>query len=181
MGIGICTYGEICAIGPSPRCPRRMGERDGEDRAVGKGHGDDGVSPTGRGEVRPCRRLLRTSWGAIDDMVVLHGDTSIVQYGIGTFGSRATAVGGTAPRFALQELKTKLKKFGAMLLESEDVNFGGGLCTDKATGKSVSFGEMAVAAYRAKRLPPNTEPGLVATHGSGSRRISPSPLARTSW
>ena len=31
-------------------------------------------------------------------------------------------------------------------------------------GKSVSFGEIAGAAYRAKKLPPNTEPGLVATH-----------------
>ena len=35
---------------------------------------------------------------------------------------------------------------------------------DEATGKSVSFAEMAVAAYHAKKLPPNTEPGLVATH-----------------
>ena len=57
-----------------------------------------------------------------------------------------------------------MKKFGAMLLESEDVTFAGGACTHAATGKSVSFGEMAVAAYHAKKLPPNTEPGLVATH-----------------
>jgi carbon-monoxide dehydrogenase large subunit len=100
----------------------------------------------------------------MDDVLVIHGDTAVVQYGIGTFGSRGTAVGGSALFYALQDLKAKMKKFGAMLLESEDVNFGGGLCTDAATGKSVTFGEMAVAAYHAKKLPPNTEPGLVATH-----------------
>jgi carbon-monoxide dehydrogenase large subunit len=87
-----------------------------------------------------------------------------VQYGIGTFGSRGTAVGGSALYYALQDLKAKMRKFGAMLLETEDVTFGGGVCTHAASGKSVSFGEMAVAAYHAKKLPPNTEPGLVATH-----------------
>jgi len=99
----------------------------------------------------------------MDDVLVVHGDTAVVQYGIGTFGSRGTAVGGTAMYYALQTLKAKLKKFGAMLLESENVTLSGGHCIDDATGKSVSFAEMAVAAYHAKKLPPNTEPGLVAT------------------
>jgi aerobic carbon-monoxide dehydrogenase large subunit len=44
----------------------------------------------------------------LDDVLVFHGDTSLVQYGIGTFGSRSTAVGGTAVYFALQNLKTKI-------------------------------------------------------------------------
>src|SRR6202040_738757 len=51
-----------------------------------------------------------------------------------------------------------------MMLESETVTLSGGFCTDEASGKSVSFAEMAVAAYHAKKLPPNTEPGLVATY-----------------
>jgi carbon-monoxide dehydrogenase large subunit len=51
-----------------------------------------------------------------------------------------------------------------MLLESEDVAFEGGQCVDRGSGKSVSFAEMSVAAYHAKKLPANTQPGLVATH-----------------
>jgi len=51
-----------------------------------------------------------------------------------------------------------------MLLESDAVTFSGGNCVDEKTGKSVSFAEMSVAAYHAKKLPPNTQPGLVATH-----------------
>src|SRR5207247_647036 len=95
---------------------------------------------------------------------VLHGDTAIVQYGIGTFGSRGTAVGGAALYFALQELKAKIKKFGALLLKSERVTLSGAACIDDASGKSVSFAEIAAAAYRGIKIPPNTQPGLVATH-----------------
>ncbi len=54
----------------------------------------------------------------IENVVVLHGDTAVVQYGIGTFGSRATAVGGAALWYALQEIKTKMNRYGAMLLDS---------------------------------------------------------------
>ena len=95
--------------------------------------------------------------------MVVHGDTAVVQYGIGTFGSRGTAVGGAALYYALQDLKAKLTKFGAMLLESDNVRLTSGVCVDDRTGKSVSFTQMAVAAYHAKKLPPNTEPGLVST------------------
>ncbi|MBM3774509.1 MAG: xanthine dehydrogenase family protein molybdopterin-binding subunit, partial [Acidobacteria bacterium] len=95
---------------------------------------------------------------------VLHGDTAIVQYGIGTFGSRGTAVGGPAIYYAIQQLKEKLKKWGELLLNSSDVTFSGGACTCNRTGKSVSLAEMAGASYRAMKLPPNTEPGLVATY-----------------
>jgi len=87
-----------------------------------------------------------------------------VQYGIGTFGSRGTAIGGTALYFALQELRTKIKKFGAMLLESDDVSFANGQVTCNKTGKSKSLVEIAGASYRALKLPPNTEPGLNSTH-----------------
>jgi carbon-monoxide dehydrogenase large subunit len=100
----------------------------------------------------------------MDDVVVQHGDTAIVPYGIGTFGSRATAVGGTAVYYALQALKEKIKKFGATLLDSDDVSFSGGVCVCNKTGRSVSLAEIAAASYRAAKLPPGTEPGLVSTY-----------------
>jgi carbon-monoxide dehydrogenase large subunit len=51
-----------------------------------------------------------------------------------------------------------------MLLDSQNVTLSGGHCLDEASGKSVPFAEIAGAAYRALKLPPNTEPGLVSTH-----------------
>src|SRR5205807_2492015 len=66
--------------------------------------------------------------------------------------------------FAIQDLKKKIKKYGAMLLKCEDVSFEGGRCVDHNSGKSVSLREIAGASYRAMKLPPNTEPGMVATY-----------------
>ncbi len=166
MGIGISTYGEICAFGPSPATPA-----GGWESATvkidpsGKVTVMTGTSPHGQGEETTFAQIAADELGVdIDDILVLHGDTAIVQYGIGTFGSRATAVGGTAVYFALQDLKAKIKKFGAMLLNSEDVTFSGGRVTCNKTGASKSLQEIAGASYRAMTLPANTEPGLFATH-----------------
>jgi carbon-monoxide dehydrogenase large subunit len=166
MGIGICTYGEICGIGPSPATPAG-GWECGTVRVEPSGKVTmlTGTCHHGQGEETTFAQIAADELGvSIDDILVLRGDTAIVPYGIGTFGSRATAIGGTALYYALQDLKVKIKKFGAMLLESDDVTFSGGQVICNKTGKSKSLAEIAAASYRAMKLPPNTEPGLVATH-----------------
>ncbi|HTX37358.1 MAG TPA: xanthine dehydrogenase family protein molybdopterin-binding subunit [Bryobacteraceae bacterium] len=166
MGIGVSTYGEICAMGPSPAMPAGGWESATvKIEPSGKVTVLTGASPHGQGEETTFAQVVADELGVpMDDVLVIHGDTSVVQYGIGTFGSRGTAVGGAALFYALQDLKTKLKKFGAMLLDASSVTLSGGQCVDEQTGKSVSFAEMVGAAYNAKRLPPATEPGLMATH-----------------
>jgi carbon-monoxide dehydrogenase large subunit len=166
MGIGISTYGEICAIGPSPATPAGGWESATvKVEPSGKVTVLTGISPHGQGEETTFAQIAADELGVdIDDVLVLHGDTSLVQYGIGTFGSRATAVGGTAMYFALQDLKAKIKKFGAMLLGSDDVSFSGGHVICNKRGNSKSLREIAAASYRAMQLPPDTEPGLMSTH-----------------
>ena len=166
MGIGLSTYGEICAIGPSPATPAGGWESATvKIEPSGKITVMTGASPHGQGEETTFAQIVADELGVdIDDVVVVHGDTAIVQYGIGTFGSRGTAIGGTALYYALQELKGKVKKFGAMLLECDDVALAGGKCVDERSGKSVPFAQVAAASYRAMKLPPNTQPGLVATY-----------------
>ena len=165
LGIGISTYGEICAMGPSPALPAGGWESATvKIEPTGKVTVLTGASPHGQGEETTFAQIVGDELGVdIDDVMVVHGDTATVQYGIGTFGSRGTAVGGAALYYALQDLKAKLTKFGKMLLKSDHVKLSGGVCVDDRTGESVSFAEMAVAAYHAKKLPPDTEPGLVAT------------------
>jgi carbon-monoxide dehydrogenase large subunit len=165
LGIGISTYGEICAFGPSPATPAGGWESATvKIDPTGKVTVMTGASPHGQGEETTFAQIAADELGVpIDDIMVLHGDTAIVQYGIGTFGSRGTAVGGPALYFALQELKKKIKKFGEMLLESTDVTLAGGQCVDNRTGNSVSLAQIAGASYRAMKLPPNTEPGMMAT------------------
>jgi carbon-monoxide dehydrogenase large subunit len=165
IGIGISTYGEICAIGPSPATPAGGWESGTvKIEPSGKVTVMTGACPHGQGEETTFAQIAADELGvSVDDVLVVRGDTAIVQYGIGTFGSRGTAIGGTAVYYALQDLKEKIKKFGAMLLESDDVTFSGGKVTCNKTGKSVSVQGIAAAAYRAMKLPPNTEPGLVST------------------
>jgi len=166
MGIGLSTYGEICAMGPSPATPA-----GGWESATVKIEPSGtvtvmtGASPHGQGEETTFAQIAADELGVgIDDVLVVHGDTAVVQYGIGTFGSRGTAVGGAALYYAIQELKKKIAKYGAMLLGSEDVSFTGGACVDNKTGKSVKLSEIAAASYRAMTLPPGETPGLVATN-----------------
>lgn len=101
-----------------------------------------------------------------DDVHVVHGDTAIVPYGIGTFGSRGSAVGGTAVYNALVKLRDKIAKIaghvmgedpGKLVLEGKKV-------VSKASKKSISFYEVVGAAYVAKSLPAGVEPGLDSTN-----------------
>ena len=165
MGIGISTYGEICAIGPSPATPAGGWESATvKIEPTGKVTVMTGACPHGQGQETTFAQITADELGVgIDDVLVIRGDTAIVQYGIGTFGSRATAIGGTALYYALQDLKAKIKKFGAMLLESDDVTFSSGQVICDRTGKSKSLPEIAAASYRALKLPANTEPGLLST------------------
>jgi carbon-monoxide dehydrogenase large subunit len=166
MGIGMSTYGEICAFGPSPATPAGGWESATvKIDPTGKVTVMTGVSPHGQGEETTFAQITADELGVgMDDVIVLHGDTAIVQYGIGTFGSRATAVGGTALYFALQELKKKIKKYGAMLLDTEEVSFAHGVCESAKTGKTVTLAEIAGASYRAMKIPTGSTPGLQETY-----------------
>src|SRR5207248_6974800 len=139
MGIGISTYGEICAIGPSPATPAGGWESATvKIEPSGKVTVMTGTSPHGQGEETTFAQIAADELGVeLNDVTVLHGDTAVVQYGIGTFGSRATAIGGTAMYYALQDLKAKIKKFGEMLLESDDVSLMIGQVIDNKSGKEI--------------------------------------------
>lgn len=166
-GIGLSTYVEICAIGPSAATPAG-GWESGTVRIepTGKVTVLTGASPHGQGEETTFAQLIADQL-SIDpqDVNVLHGDTLAVPYGIGTFGSRATAVGGTAIYMATEKLKTKMATLAAHLLgcKPSDVSFGRGALAAKG-GKKIAFDDLVLAAYTARNIPPGFEPGLEATH-----------------
>lgn len=166
IGIGLSTYGEICAFGPSPALPTGGWESATvKIEPAGQVTVMSGISPHGQGSETTFAQITADELGIdIEDIVVAHGDTATVQHGVGTFGSRNTAVGGTALFLALTELKEKIERYGSMLLESENVTYGGGVCTCNKTGRSVSLIEIAAASYKASKLPPNTQPGLISTN-----------------
>ena len=166
LGLGISTYGEICAFGPSPATPA-----GGWESALvrvdptGKVTVYTGSCHHGQGEETTFAQLTADELGIpLDDIIVGRGDTNQIPYGIGTFGSRGTAVGGPALYYALQQIKEKAKKWGQTLLGSDDVHYADGHCVCNKTGKAVSLAEIAAASYRALKLPPGETPGLTAIY-----------------
>ncbi len=121
IGIGVSTYVEICALGPSQAMPAGGWESATvRIEPTGKVTVMTGASPHGQGQETSFAQIAADELGVdLNDVTVIHGDTAIVQYGIGTFGSRATAVGGTAVLIAIQKLKEKASKIAAHMLQAD--------------------------------------------------------------
>ncbi|MBI4642025.1 MAG: xanthine dehydrogenase family protein, partial [Candidatus Tectomicrobia bacterium] len=165
LGIGISTYVEICGMGPSAAMPAGGWESATvRVEPTGKVTVLTGASPHGQGEETTFSQIAADSLGVdFNDVLVVHGDTSVVQYGIGTFGSRATAVGGAALVMALEKVKTKMVKIAAHLLEAapDDLLFEGGKISVKGSpDRALDFQAVVNAAYLFKTPIPGVEPGL---------------------
>jgi carbon-monoxide dehydrogenase large subunit len=168
MGIGLSTYVEICAMGPSSAMPAGGWESATvRVEPTGKVNVFTGSSPHGQGQETSFAQMGADVLGLTpEDINVVHGDTAQVPYGIGTFGSRATAVGGTAVYKSLVKVRDKLAQIAGFLMQEQPdkLVFSGGKISVKGnTKKSMAFGEAVGAAYVAKTLPPNVEPGVEAT------------------
>ena len=169
IGIGLSTYVEICAMGPSSRMAAG-GWESGTVRVepTGKITVMTGVSPTGQGQETVFAQIVAQEMGVgMDDVTVVHGDTGAVQYGIGTFGSRGTALGGTAILLAMEKVKAKMAKIAAHKLKvsAKDLIFENYKIRSKRSAKkSIGLLDVIGEAYYAKQLPPGVDPGLEASH-----------------
>jgi aerobic carbon-monoxide dehydrogenase large subunit len=165
IGIGVSTYVEICALGPSQAMPAGGWESATvRIEPTGKVTVLTGASPHGQGQETSFAQIAADELGVdLNDVTVIHGDTGIVQYGIGTFGSRATAVGGTAVLVAIQKLKEKANKIAAHILKADAsrLSFEGGrysLQAAAAAAAGVSEPVVPVGEAPAAALPePETE------------------------
>ena len=168
FGIGVSTDVEICAMGPSKAMPAggwewgcvRM-EMSGKVTVI------TGVSPHGQGQETTFAQIAADRLGVpIEDVVVLHGDTNIAHYGRDTYGSRGTAVGGTAIVMCIDKVLKKAKELAAHLFETttDFVTVEGGVFrAPGVTNREIKWAEMAGEAYVAKNLPAGFEPGLEAS------------------
>jgi len=168
LGIGLSTYVEICGIGPSAIVPGG-GWEGGTVRVerTGKVTVLTGTSPHGQGGETAFSQIVADELGVpMEDVTVIHGDTAQVPFGVGTFGSRAIAIGGTAIMMSVVKVKEKAKRFAGQMLEAapEDLVYESGQVYVKGhPDKGVTIQEIAWAAWSGRTLPPDTEPGLEAT------------------
>src|SRR5207244_3274218 len=102
----------------------------------------------------------------MENILVIHGDTDSTPEGRGTYGSRTTAVGGSAVYTAVQRLKEKMKQIAAHMLEASvsDVTLEDGkFSVAGSPQKAVTFNEVAATANLSNTLAPGIEPGLETT------------------
>jgi carbon-monoxide dehydrogenase large subunit len=172
-GIGISTYIEACGVAPS-NVAGALGARAGlyevanvRVNPTGSITVLTGTHTHGQGHETTFAQLVADRLGvAIDQVDVVHGDTGRIPFGMGTYGSRSLAVGGSAVVKAMDKVVAKGKKIAAHLLEAAeaDIEFKDGKFTVAGTDKSKTFGDIALAAYVPHNYPLDVlEPGLDET------------------
>ena len=171
-GIGISTFIEACGIAPSA-VVGSLGARAGlyevgsvRVHPTGSVSVFTGTHSHGQGHETTFAQIVAETLGVDFDAVdVVHGDTGAIPFGMGTYGSRSLAVGGTAIYNAVQKVIAKGRKIAAHLLEAseEDIEFADGNFTVAGTDRSKSIGEVALTAYVPHNYPEGLEPGLEET------------------
>ena len=171
-GIGISTFIEACGIAPSA-VVGSLGARAGlyevgsvRVHPTGSVSVFTGTHSHGQGHETTFAQIVAETLGVDFEAVdVVHGDTGAIPFGMGTYGSRSLAVGGTAIYNAVQKVIAKGKKIAAHLLEAaeEDIEFANGNFTVAGTDRSKSIGEVALTAYVPHNYPEGLEPGLEET------------------
>jgi carbon-monoxide dehydrogenase large subunit len=172
-GLGYASYIEACGLAPS-NVAGALGARAGLFEA-----GEVRVNPTGgvtvftgshshgQGHETTFAQIVAAKLGIdIGNVEVVHGDTGRIPFGMGTYGSRSLAVGGTAIVKALDKVIAKGRKIAAHLLEAAetDIEFKDGKFTVAGTDRSKAFAEVALAAYVPHNYPlDKLEPGLDET------------------
>lgn len=169
-GIGIACFVESSGVAPS-RFAGMLGARAGffESASVtmepdGSVYARLGTHSHGQGHETSMAQILSARLGVpMEKIAIIEGDTDLVPYGTGTFGSRSISVGGSALTLAAGKVIRKGQLIAAHLLEADeaDVIFEHGRYSVNGTNHSVSINEVAHAAYVPHNYPLETlEPGL---------------------
>ena len=170
LGIGMCTYVEICGLAPSRALGGLNYGAGGWEHATvrmlptGKVEVVSGSTPHGQGHETAWSQIIATKMGiSPDDVTVLHSDTATSPLGLDTYGSRSLAVGGVAIAMAADKVIDKAKQIAAHQFEAsvDDLVFEEGSFSVAGTpAKAVHIQELGFAAFAAHDLPDGMEPNL---------------------
>jgi carbon-monoxide dehydrogenase large subunit len=173
LGIGFSTYLEMCGLAPSRVLSALKYVAGGWDAATirmlptGKVQLVIGTSPHGQGHATTFAQIAADDLGvSVDDIEVIHGDTTLAPLGMDTYGSRSIAIGGVAVHRAAGKIVEKARKIAAHELEvaEEDLDYATGTFSVKgAPDRARMVPALAFSAWTAHNLPDGVEPGLEET------------------
>ncbi|MFN3146055.1 MAG: xanthine dehydrogenase family protein molybdopterin-binding subunit [Paracoccaceae bacterium] len=172
-GLGVNSYIEACGIAPS-NLVGVLGSRVGlYDAATVRVNATGNISVMvgahshGQGHETAFPQVVADMLGIDEASIeIVHGDSSKIPFGMGTYGSRSLAVCGSAVVRATDKIIAKAKKIAAHMLEASDadIEFKDGKFSVAGTDRSVGFGEVALKAYIPHNFPiEDIEPGLEET------------------
>ncbi|WP_227267893.1 xanthine dehydrogenase family protein molybdopterin-binding subunit [Roseobacter weihaiensis] len=172
-GFGINCFIEACGIAPS-NLVGQLGARAGlyesatvRVNATGGLVVMTGSHSHGQGHETSFAQVVADMIGIDENMIeIVHGDTANTPMGMGTYGSRSIAVGGSAMVRATEKIIAKAKKIASHLLEASesDIELKDGAFSVAGTDKSVAWGDVTLAAYVPHNYPlEDIEPGLEET------------------
>ncbi|MFC7203092.1 xanthine dehydrogenase family protein molybdopterin-binding subunit [Haloferax namakaokahaiae] len=173
LGIGFSCYIEACGLAPS-ELAGQLGAQAGlwESSLVrfqpsGTVTAYCGTSGHGQGHETTYAQIVANELGIdYEDVDVVEGDTDEIPQGMGTYGSRSAAVGGSALVMSSQKLVEKARQIAAHQLEADpaDIEFEGGeFHVSGAPDRSIGIQAVAQQSYLAHNIPEGMEPGLEAT------------------
>jgi len=166
MGIGIASFTEVVGAGPGKHYDiaglRMFDSAELRVHPTGKAILKLGVKSQGQGHETTFAQIVTEELGIpAADIEVQEGDTDNTPYGLGTYASRSTPVGGAATAMVSRKLRDKAKKIAAHLLEASeaDIEFDHGKFFVRGSpSKSKTIQDVAFAAYT--NLPDGLEAGL---------------------
>ncbi|MGB5251167.1 MAG: aerobic carbon-monoxide dehydrogenase large subunit [Sedimenticolaceae bacterium] len=168
MGIGLVTFTEIVGAGPSKACDiLGIGMFDSAEIRVhptGSVIARMGTITQGQGHQTTYAQIIASELGLSSDQIQIEeGDTDTAPYGLGTYGSRSTPVGGAATAVAARKIRAKAQKIAAHLLEVDENDVEWDIDRFKVKGvpgQEKTMKEIAWAAYN--NVPDGMEMGLEA-------------------
>jgi carbon-monoxide dehydrogenase large subunit len=144
LGIGLVNYVEATATAPFEGVTVRV-EVDGRVIVV------TGASPQGQGHVTMLSHLVGELLEIDPETIeVLTGDTSLIPQGGGTFGSRTTALAGSAALQATRVVRDKALRIAGHLLEASAADVvcrAGGFSVKGFPSRAIGWKEVAAAAH----------------------------------
>ncbi len=173
LGIGISTFVEMSGLGPSEICGMLGAQSGYWENSTVRVHPEGtvtvfcGTSGHGQGHETSFAQIVADKLGvSYDDIEVVEGDTDQIAHGQGTYACRSGPVGGGAVARGADKVIDKAEKIAAHQFEAdtEDIEFENGeFFVAGVPSRSMSFQDVAEAAYLGHDLPDGMEPGLEET------------------
>ncbi|HUZ55556.1 MAG TPA: aerobic carbon-monoxide dehydrogenase large subunit [Streptosporangiaceae bacterium] len=170
MGIGVSFFTEGVGAGPRKHMDiLGLGMADGADLRIyptGKAVLSVSCQTQGQGHETTFAQIVAAELGlSPDDVEVVHGDTDRTPFGLGTYGSRSTAVSGAAAVVAARKARERARIVAAAMMEvsADDLEWTEGAWRVRGDPEqAASIAAIAMAAHSGLDLPDGVEGHLDA-------------------